>query len=150
MVSLKTSYLKNIIPDVLLTLIVATLASGVPFEKILSEYPHAPTYPWHIPWRMALGLFLLWLGAGLVFSFGYDRALITLIVSGLGFVAAHYWALLSLPASCVVTLAPLSYSLNCGKGVPLLYLDLGQVAIVITCISIIYKYKKAAEKGKAT
>ena len=118
--------------SIAVTLATAWAASALPLEKLLSEYPGAPTMPWHPSWRVALAMFYLWLTAAIIYSFGKRQANYLLLVAGLAFVVAHYAALRSLPSECKLTVSLMHYFVVCDNRPSPVYLDMGQLVLVVT------------------
>lgn len=148
MVPLSRKSIYVLAASIAVTLATAWIASALPLEKLLSEYPGAPTLPWHPSWRIALAMFYLWLAAAIIYSFGKRQASYLLLVAGLAFVVAHYAALKSLPSKCELTISFMHYFIICDNRPSPIYLDMGQLVLVVT-ITITVKWLVQAYLRKA-
>jgi len=134
--------------SIVITLATVWIASALPLEKLLSEYPGAPTLPWHPLWRIALATFYLWLAAAVIYSFGKHEAGYLLLTAGSAFVIAHYAALKSLPSKCKLTVSLMHYFVVCDSMPSPVYLDMGQLVLVII-VAITIKWSVQAYFKKA-
>ena len=132
--------------DVVIIAILIIVLSFLPFEAILSEYPYAPTFPWHPYWRMGLISFFIWFGSILALTAGYAHAKPFVYLSSVFLIALHYLTISVLPHTCSVSIWLLTYTGNCkGKNSPTC-LDVAQIALLLTVL-MIFLEKRRKDKG---
>ena len=138
----KKEELITYILDLFIILALIFVLSLLPFEAILSEYPYAPTFPWHPYWRTGLVSFFIWFISILALSAGLARAKPFVYISSCCLVIFHYVALISLHHMCSLKVGLLSYSWNCRGKISPPYLDVSQLALLVTFLMILAEKRR--------
>lgn len=113
--------------------VLSAIATMLPIENFLSEFPFERVFPWYPPWRGALISFLLWIAAGLVLSDKRRWTKLFFIGSAASFAVYHYFSLAETVLSGhPVALYPLFYVV--GESPP--HIDLAQVVIILTVYAL--------------
>ena len=140
--SKKREEISTYIADTVIIAILIIILSFLPFEAILCEYPYAPTFPWHPYWRMGLISFFIWLGSILTLSAGYSQAKPFVYLSTIFLAALHYLAINALPPTCSISVNILTYTINCKDKNSPAYLDVAQIALLLTILMIFWEKRK--------
>jgi len=117
-----------------LPLLVSLSFTALPIEQALTESPFTRTFPWYVPWRGAVVSLIIWLFLIVVYTSKKEMLDYLLWGACASFTTFHYaqlYVVLSLGFS--VKLFPLLYAIG-PKGREILYLDLGQIAILVTAL----------------
>ncbi len=136
---------------VLISTSVAVVAAGLPLENFLSEYIVSRNFPWYVAWRITVAEFLLWICSLFLNTFEEKISKPLLLSTSILFAVAHYYKLYiispytneMLGISCRVSLYPIFYTYTCsfaaGFSASTLYLDIGQVLLIITFLILVPK-----------
>ena len=121
--------------------VVSTVFVAVPLESLLSTYPvPVLAFNWYIPWRGAVASLILWLITGVLYSNKRYYLKLSFLGSAVTFAAYHYLALYLVNLRSPVRLLPLFYLV--GRSSPL-FLDLGQVVLVLTALAFRSELRQA-------